>query len=37
MNAVLSNPAPGVFIHAVIGEMALGMRAPETSRLLLLP
>jgi hypothetical protein len=36
-NAVLSNPAPGVFVNAVIGDTALAMRAPETSRLLLLP
>lgn len=37
VNAELSNPAPGVFINAVIGDMALEMRAPKTPRLLLLP
>lgn len=37
VNAVVSNPASGVFVNAVIGDMALAMRAPETSRLLLLP
>jgi hypothetical protein len=38
VTANLSNPAPGVFHHAVIGDLApLGMRASEDGRLLLLP
>jgi hypothetical protein len=36
VNAVASNPAPGVFVNAVIGDMA-AMRAPDARRLLLLP
>jgi len=37
-DAVLSNPAPGVFINAVFGNgLALKMKRPPEARLLLLP
>jgi hypothetical protein len=37
-DAVLSNPAPGVFINAVFGNgLALKMKRPHEARLLLLP
>jgi hypothetical protein len=37
-DAVLSNPAPGVFINAVFGNgVALKMKRPPEARLLLLP